>query len=164
VHGKRGKEDGPLAMVRQGTALMKLGLTLSTCARIASQLIRSHPMALIELMFSAVVEMHVVEPALIATSFGIDSQAAMMLIPTALAALGFTLTGLCVLWRRNRDLSLVLAGTILYFTLTSAIPEPDVRFDAVFAPEYSVALAAGLVYVWSPSRERANRDGMRGPS
>jgi hypothetical protein len=133
-------------------------------ARIAARLVRSHPMALIELMFSAIVEMHVVEPALIATSFGIDPRYIVMFIPMALVSLGFTLTGLCVLWRRNRDLSLVLAATILYFTVTSAIPEPDVRFDAVFAPEYSVALAAGLVYVWSPSRERANRDGMRGPS
>jgi hypothetical protein len=151
---------------RDGFDLRALNSTQQSryLARIASQLIRAHPIALIELMLSAIVDMHLVEPALIATSFGIDSRVAMMLIPTALAALGFTLTGLYVLWKRNRDLALVLAATIVYFTVTSAIPEPDIRFDAVFAPEYCVALAAGLVYVRSPSRERANRDGMRGPS
>jgi hypothetical protein len=152
---------------RDGFDLHALNATRQSryLARVASGLIRSHPIALIELMFSAIVEMHVVEPALIAVSFGIDWRVAMMmLIPTVLAALGFTLTGVYILWKRNRGLSLLLAATILYFTVTSAIPEPDIRFDAVFAPEYSVALAAGLAYVWSPSRERASRDGIRGPS
>ncbi|MFO0758040.1 MAG: hypothetical protein U0359_16205 [Byssovorax sp.] len=38
VHSKRGKEDSPLDMVKQGMALLKLGLKPSTCAAIVEQL------------------------------------------------------------------------------------------------------------------------------
>jgi hypothetical protein len=40
VHSKRGKEDSPLDMVRQGIKLLQLGLKPSTCAAIVEQLAR----------------------------------------------------------------------------------------------------------------------------
>jgi hypothetical protein len=130
--------------------------------RVASRLIRAHPVALAELMISAIAEMHLFEPALIAADFGVNPRTALMFVPLTLASLAFALTGLAVLWKSNRDLTLLLAATILYFTVTSAIPEPDIRFDAAFAPEYAIALAAGLAY--SLRALRASRRATSGPS
>src|SRR6266852_5810531 len=52
---------------------------------------------------------------------------------------------------RSRRFALLVAGTIVYFTAVSTIPQTDLRYTLPFAPMYAVALAASLRAKRGPS-------------
>jgi len=64
----------------------------------------------------------------------------------ALAAIVFALAvaGIVVLWRRDRALALLLAGTAGYFLLISAGGEAEARFRVPVVPQIAIAAACGL--------------------
>jgi len=64
----------------------------------------------------------------------------------ALAAIVFALAvaGVVVLWRRDRRLALLLAGTVGYFLLISAGGEAEARFRVPVVPQIAIAAACGL--------------------
>jgi 4-amino-4-deoxy-L-arabinose transferase-like glycosyltransferase len=121
------------------------------------RIIRAHPLSLLELMFSGVIEMHFIAPAMLAMRFGIGPPAALVLFtPLAVVAFLAMLVGIRELYQRDPTVALLAAGTILYFTAVSTIPQTDLRYVLPFAPMYSVALATGVA--------RARRAAKRGPS
>jgi hypothetical protein len=112
--------------------------------RLAMPIIRSHPIDLAELMISAIVEMHVMGPADVATEYGYDRlESERRFIPLALAAIALLVWGLWRLYWSNATLSLLIAVTIAYFTLTAAIPESGMKYALIFAPVYCLGLAYG---------------------
>lgn len=52
--------------------------------------------------------------------------------------------GIVVLWRQDRGLALMLAGTIAYFLLISAGGEAEARFRVPVIPQIAIAAAVGL--------------------
>lgn len=64
----------------------------------------------------------------------------------ALAAVVFALAvaGIVVLWRRERRLALLLAGTACYFLLISAGAEAEARFRVPVVPQIVIAAAVGF--------------------
>jgi hypothetical protein len=64
----------------------------------------------------------------------------------AVAAIVFALAvaGIVVLWRRDRRLALLLAGTAAYFLLISAGSEAEARFRVPVVPQIVIAAAVGL--------------------
>jgi hypothetical protein len=64
----------------------------------------------------------------------------------AFAAVVFALAvaGILVLWRSDRPLALLLAGTIAYFLLISAGSEAEARFRVPVVPQLAIAAACGL--------------------
>lgn len=52
--------------------------------------------------------------------------------------------GVVVLWRGDRPLALLLAGTVAYFLLISAGGEAEARFRVPVVPEIAIAAAVGL--------------------
>jgi hypothetical protein len=64
----------------------------------------------------------------------------------AFAAVVFALAvvGIVVLWRSDRPLALLLAGTIVYFLLISAGSEAEARFRVPVIPQLAIAAACGL--------------------
>lgn len=64
---------------------------------------------------------------------------AFVAVVTALAVLG-----VIVLWRRDRALALLIAGTAGYFLLISAGGEAEARFRVPVVPQIAIAAACGL--------------------
>lgn len=64
----------------------------------------------------------------------------------AVAAIVFALAvaGIVVLWRRDRNLAILLAGTVVYFLLISAGGEAEARFRVPVVPQLAIAAACGL--------------------
>ena len=64
----------------------------------------------------------------------------------AFVAIVFALAvaGVVVLWRGDRPLALLLAGTVAYFLLISAGGEAEARFRVPVVPEIAIAAAVGL--------------------
>ena len=60
-------------------------------------------------------------------------------IVSALAVLGVV-----VLWRRDRALAMLIAGTVAYFLLISAGGESEARFRVPVVPQIAIAAAVGL--------------------
>jgi hypothetical protein len=56
----------------------------------------------------------------------------------------FAVIGAWALWKRDRDLAVVLAGTVLYFLLISAGGEAESRFRVPVIPQYVIAAACGI--------------------
>jgi 4-amino-4-deoxy-L-arabinose transferase-like glycosyltransferase len=116
------------------------------------RIIRAHPLSLLELMFSGAIEMHFIAPAMLGMRFGIDPPTTLALFtPLAIVAFVLMLIGIRELYRRDRTLALLAAGTIVYFTAVSTIPQTDLRYTLPFAPMYAVALAASLWAKKGPS-------------
>lgn len=59
----------------------------------------------------------------------------------------FALIGAAALWRRNRDLSVAIIGTVVYFLLISAGGEAEARFRVPVMPMYMIAVASGAVAI-----------------
>ena len=118
--------------------------------RRAIPIIAAHPVALAELMFSGIVEMHVIEAADIGTEYGYDnSESEHRFIPVVLIAIALLIAGVWRLYSRDPTLSLLIAVTIAYFTLTAAIPEGGMRYGLVFAPVYCIGLAYGAASLFA---------------
>ncbi|HKO56587.1 MAG TPA: hypothetical protein VJ276_11970 [Thermoanaerobaculia bacterium] len=60
------------------------------------------------------------------------------------AILVFALIGIAALWRRDRELALLLLLTIAYFVVMSAGGESEARFRVPVIPQLAIAAAAGL--------------------
>jgi hypothetical protein len=56
----------------------------------------------------------------------------------------FAVIGVAALWRRDRDLAVAIAGTVVYFLLISAGGEAESRFRVPVIPQYVIAAACGL--------------------
>src|SRR5258706_2962162 len=56
----------------------------------------------------------------------------------------FAVIGVVALWRRDRDLAVAIAGTVVYFLLISAGGEAESRFRVPVVPQYVIAAACGL--------------------
>ena len=52
--------------------------------------------------------------------------------------------GLCVMWRRDRTLTIFVALTLLYFIVISAGAESEARFRVPFMPLYAIAAAFAI--------------------
>jgi 4-amino-4-deoxy-L-arabinose transferase-like glycosyltransferase len=75
----------------------------------------------------------------------------------------FAVIGAAALWRRDRDLAVVIAGTVIYFLLISAGGEAEPRFRVPVIPQYMIAAACGVEAVRrglgvSRLRETRNRE------
>lgn len=62
----------------------------------------------------------------------------------AAIAVAFAVIGIAALWRRDRDLALLLAATIAYYVLISAGGESEARFRVPIVPQLMIAAACGL--------------------
>ncbi|MEA2165384.1 MAG: hypothetical protein QOK37_3511 [Thermoanaerobaculia bacterium] len=67
---------------------------------------------------------------------GLDAFAAIVVV--------FAAIGIAALWRRDRDLALLLAATIAYYVLISAGGESEARFRVPVVPQLMIAAACGL--------------------
>jgi hypothetical protein len=56
----------------------------------------------------------------------------------------FAVIGTAALWRRDRDLAMIIGATVVYFLLISAGGEAEARFRVPVVPLYMIAAAAGL--------------------
>lgn len=56
----------------------------------------------------------------------------------------FAVIGAAALWRRDRDLAVAIAGTVIYFLLISAGGEAEPRFRVPVIPQYMIAAACGV--------------------
>jgi hypothetical protein len=56
----------------------------------------------------------------------------------------FAVIGAAALWRRDRDLAVAIAGTVVYFLLISAGGEAEPRFRVPVVPQYMIAAACGV--------------------
>jgi hypothetical protein len=59
----------------------------------------------------------------------------------------FTVIGTAALWRRDRDLGLLIAATVLYFLFISAGGEAEARFRVPVVPQYMIAAAFGVAAI-----------------
>jgi hypothetical protein len=112
--------------------------------RRAVPIIASHPIALVELMVSGILEMDVIEVADIGNDYGFDNRdSESRFIPLVLIAIALLTGGVWRLYTVNATLALLIAVTIGYFSLAAAIPETGIKYALIFAPLYSIGLAFG---------------------
>jgi hypothetical protein len=56
----------------------------------------------------------------------------------------FAMIGVGALWRRDRDLAILILTTIAYYLLISAGGEAESRFRVPIVPQYMIAAACGV--------------------
>jgi len=61
----------------------------------------------------------------------------------------FAVIGAAALWKRDRDLAVMIIATVVYFLLISAGGEAESRFRVPVMPQYVIAAAVGLSYLCS---------------
>ncbi len=114
--------------------------------RLAIHLLRQHPVALAEIVFSGVVELLLFEPATVALDYSwIPRQAYAAFVWLMFLTLVIAVAGVGAIRRRDRPLALLIVATIGYFTLTASIPETSLRYALAYLPMYFAAVAAGMV-------------------
>ncbi|HXH41072.1 MAG TPA: hypothetical protein VNN08_20765 [Thermoanaerobaculia bacterium] len=59
----------------------------------------------------------------------------------------FAVIGAAALWRRDRDLSIAIVATVVYFLFISAGGEAESRFRVPVVPQYMIAAACGVAGV-----------------
>jgi 4-amino-4-deoxy-L-arabinose transferase-like glycosyltransferase len=133
--------------------------------RLAMSILISHPIALAELILSAIVELQIVGPTWVVAHYGMDARDAQTwFMPMAILLLVLTVIGVRELWRLDRPLALMTGATIVYFTLLASTPETTIRYAVEFAPLDAIAFGAGAVAASRYARARASRKGINGPS
>lgn len=112
----------------------------------ARRVIVQHPIAFARLTLRGLlVNVFDSDWAALAIVSRVDSRAIERAVDAFVAIVFFlAVAGVAALWRDDRPLALLLAGTVAYFLVISAGGEAEARFRVPVVPQIAIAAAAGL--------------------
>lgn len=113
---------------------------------VARRVIVQHPAAFARLTLRGLrVNVFDSDWAALAIVSRVDAHTIELAVDAFVAVVFFlAVAGIAALWRDDRALALLLAGTIAYFLFISAGGEAEARFRVPVVPQISIAAAAGL--------------------
>ena len=113
---------------------------------VARRVIAQHPVAFARLTLRGLrVNVFDSDWAALAMVSRFDAHTIELAVDAFVAVVFFlAVAGIAALWRDDRALALLLAGTVAYFLVISAGGEAEARFRVPVVPQISIAAAAGL--------------------